>query len=102
MKVLFATTNPAKIKKYASQLKERGIEVLTIKDLKIDWNDNYGLVLCPNLTYQSCINILNGLWDFRGNGDANTTRTLKVHSNFITTVGDEISIATEKGLNITA
>lgn len=35
-KVLFATTNPAKIKKYASQLKERGIEVLTIKDLKID------------------------------------------------------------------
>ena len=35
-KVLFATTNPAKVKKYANQLKERGIEVLTIKDLEIN------------------------------------------------------------------
>ena len=35
-KVLFATTNPAKIKKYANKLKERGIEVLTIKDLEIN------------------------------------------------------------------
>ena len=33
MKVLFATTNPAKIKKYTEKLKEKGIEVLTIKDL---------------------------------------------------------------------
>ena len=72
------------------------------KNLKIDWNDNNGLVKCPNLTYQSCINILNGLWDFRGNGDAITTKTLKVHSNFITTVGDEISIGTNKGWIITA
>ena len=36
MKVLFATTNPAKIKKYAEKLKERNIEVLTIKDLGIN------------------------------------------------------------------
>lgn len=36
MKVLFATTNPAKIKKYAKKLQERDIEVLTIKDLGID------------------------------------------------------------------
>ena len=35
MKVLFATTNPAKIKKYADKLQERNIEVLTIKDLEI-------------------------------------------------------------------
>ena len=35
-RVLFATTNPAKIKKYVNQLKERGIEVLTIKDLELD------------------------------------------------------------------
>ena len=35
-KVLFATTNPAKVKKYANQLKEKGIEVLTIKDLEIN------------------------------------------------------------------
>ena len=34
--VLFATTNPAKIKKYAEKLKEKGIEVLTIKDLEIN------------------------------------------------------------------
>ncbi len=36
MKVLFATTNSAKIKKYAEKLKERNIEVLTIKDLGIN------------------------------------------------------------------
>ena len=35
MKVLFATTNPAKIKKYAEKLKQKNIEVLTIKDLGI-------------------------------------------------------------------
>lgn len=71
------------------------------KNLKIDWNDNYGLVLCPKLTYQSCINILNGLYDFVGNGES-TTKTLKVHSNFLTTVGDEINIGTAKGWTITA
>jgi 8-oxo-dGTP diphosphatase len=36
MKVLFATTNPAKIRKYAEKLKEKNIEVLTIKDLGIN------------------------------------------------------------------
>ena len=36
MKVLFATTNPAKIKKYAEKLKKKNIEVITIKDLGID------------------------------------------------------------------
>ena len=71
------------------------------KNLKINWNDNYGLKLCPNLTYQSCINILNGLYDFVGNGES-TRRTLKVHANFLTTVGDEISIGTNKGWTITA
>ena len=35
MKVLFATTNPAKVKKYAEELKKRDIELLTINDLKI-------------------------------------------------------------------
>ena len=34
--VLFATTNPAKIKKYTEKLIEKGIEVLTIKDLGIN------------------------------------------------------------------
>ena len=35
MKVLFATTNPAKVKKYAKKLEEKGIEILTINDLGI-------------------------------------------------------------------
>ena len=71
------------------------------KNLKCNWSDNYGLRACANLTYQSCINILNGLWDFRGNGDSTTTRTLKVHQNFLDLVGDEVSIGTVKGWNIT-
>lgn len=70
------------------------------KNLKINWNDNYGLRCCANLSYESCINILNGLWDFRGNGDSTTTRTLKVHQNFLDLVGDEVSIAALKGWNV--
>lgn len=42
MKLLFATTNPAKIKRYESRLAENGIELITIKDLdfKLDINEN--------------------------------------------------------------
>lgn len=36
MKVLFATTNPAKIKRYSCRLEERGIQVLTLKDLNLN------------------------------------------------------------------
>ena len=71
------------------------------KNLKCNWNDNYGLKLCPKLTHQSCINILNGLYDFVGNGES-TRRTLKVHQNFLTTVGEDISIGTSRGWTITA
>ena len=70
------------------------------ENLKCNWNDEYSLATCPNLTYQSCINILNGLYDFVGNGSTET-RTLKVHQNFLTTVGDEISIGVNKGWTIT-
>lgn len=35
MKVLFATTNPAKVKRYASKLEDKGIEVLTLKDINL-------------------------------------------------------------------
>ena len=38
MKVLFATTNPAKVKKYADELAKRGIELITIKDIEINLN----------------------------------------------------------------
>ena len=42
MKVLFATTNPAKVKKYKKALEEKGIELITIKDLdfKLNINEN--------------------------------------------------------------
>lgn len=72
--------------------------------LKIKWDDNYGLVRVPNLTYESCINVLNGLYDFTGNGETPTSSQgkLKVHKNFLTTVGDELSIGTNKGWTITA
>ena len=42
MKVLFATTNPAKVEKYKDILKEKGIELITIKDLdfKLDIDEN--------------------------------------------------------------
>lgn len=71
--------------------------------MKNSWNgSSAGLQRCPNLTYESCINILNALYDFTGNGETPTSGqgTLKVHSNFLTTVGDEISIASSKGWNI--
>ena len=66
--------------------------------LKCNWDGGNGLDSCPNLTYQSCINVLNGLADVTELGG----RTLKVHPNFLTTVGDEISIGTSRGWTITA
>ena len=66
--------------------------------LKCNWDGGNGLDSCPNLTYQSCINVLNGLADVTELGG----RRLKVHPNFLTTVGEEISIGTNKGWTITA
>ena len=42
MKVLFATTNPAKVRKNKKALEEKGIELITIKDLdfKLDIDEN--------------------------------------------------------------
>ena len=42
MKLLFATTNPAKIKRYKSRLAENGIELIAVEDLdlKLDINEN--------------------------------------------------------------
>lgn len=73
-------------------------------NLKTSSTGSYGLNKCPNLTYESCINILNGLYDFTGNGEtpASNQGKLKVHANFLTAVGDEISIGTNKGWTITA
>lgn len=62
----------------------------------------YNLVKLPNLNYQSCINILNGLYDFTGNGETPNSEQgqLQVHKNFIDLVGDEISIGVQKGWSI--
>lgn len=62
-----------------------------------------GLELLPNLTYDSCISVMENLYDFIGNGQTPTSSQgkLKVHANFLTTVGDSISIATNKGWTIT-
>ena len=71
------------------------------KDLKIDWKDNYGLRLLPNLTYQSIINVINNLYDFRANGDETTTRTLKINSKTYALLSDEdIALASSKGWTI--
>lgn len=64
---------------------------------------NYAFNKAPNLSYESCINVLNGLYDFVGNGEtpSSSQGKLKVHQNFLNLVGNEISIATNKGWTIT-
>ena len=71
-------------------------------NMKSSWSSNFGLAKCQNLTYQSCLNILHGLYDFTGKGETPTSTQgkLKVHAKFLTTVGDDISIATDKGWSI--
>ena len=65
---------------------------------------NLDISLLPNLTYDSCINVLNGLYNFTGTNQTPTSLQgrLKVHQNFLNLVGDQISIATNKGWTITA
>ena len=72
-------------------------------NLKQSLTDDKNLKRLPNLTYESCINVLNGLYDFTGNGETPNSEQgqLKVHQNFLDKVGDEISIGTNKGWQIT-
>ena len=55
MKVLFATTNPAKVRKYKAELEKRGIELLTLKDLDFELKVNES---GKNAIENACINIL--------------------------------------------
>ena len=73
-------------------------------NLKSSLTNNNNLKKSPNLTYESCINVLNGLYDFTGNGETpnGNQGQLKVHQNFLDKVGNEISIGTNKGWSITA
>ena len=70
---------------------------------KYNVDKDYILKKIPNLTYESCISILNNLYDFTGNGEVpnNDQGKLKVHQNFLDKVGNEISIGTNKGWQIT-
>ena len=72
-------------------------------NLKYSLTNDNNLKRLPNLTYESCINVLNGLYDFTGNGETPDSNQgqLKVHQNFLDKVGDEISIGTNKGWQIT-
>ena len=72
--------------------------------LKYSITQDYSLPFLSNLTYESCINILNGLYDFTGNGETPNSEQgqLKVAQSFIDKVGDEISIGTLKGWSISA
>lgn len=93
--------------KYPSTLYSNNTKLVNVGgflNMRSKWDDSYGLSKFPNLTRESCINILNGLYDFTGNGETPTSNQgkLKVHANFLTTVGDEISIGTNKGWTITA
>lgn len=73
-------------------------------NMKASIASSNSLAKCPNLTYESCIDILNNLYDFTGNGEKPTSSQgkLKVHANFLSAVGDQISIATNKGWVVTA
>lgn len=73
-------------------------------NLKRSLNSSYSLDRFPNLTLESCISILENLYDFTGNGETPTSNqgVLKVHANFLTTVGDDITIATSKGWQVMA
>ena len=73
-------------------------------NLKNSLTDDKNLKKLPNLTYESCINVLNGLYDFVAAGETpnNNQGKLKVHQNFLDKVGDEISIATSKGWVVSA
>lgn len=73
--------------------------------LKCNWNDDRGLIRCPNLSYESCMNIINGLYDFIGNGETPNSEQgqLMVHQNFINLIGEEgLAMATAKGWTITS
>ena len=79
MKVLFATTNLAKVRKYKEELKEKGIELITINDLdfKLDVDENgknalenayikaktyYDVVKIPTIGMDNCL-FIEGLPD---------------------------------------
>ena len=69
-------------------------------NLKSSWNGSYCLDKLTALSHQSLINILNGLYDFTGNGETPTSSQgkLKLGSTHLATLSDdEKAIATMRG-----
>ena len=59
-------------------------------------NTNYFLNMCPNLTYESIMNVINNLYDRASAGYS--TATLKLHTNAMALLSDDDkAIATNKG-----
>lgn len=71
-------------------------------NLKCSLTNDNNLKKLPNLTKESCINVLNGLYDFVAAGETPNSEQgqLKVAQSFIDKVGDEISIGVNKGWSI--
>lgn len=79
-----------------------------IKDLGKAYNTLYdantseytlGLSYCPNLTHDSLMNVINGLYDIASAG-ANPQRLSLGANNLARLTADEIAIATNKGWNV--
>ena len=69
-----------------------------LEDLKMSIDNNYGFYRCPNLSYQSLLNIISGLYDYSGTGEE---RKLKFHPNaYNLLTEDDIAIATNKGWSL--
>lgn len=71
---------------------------------KYNVDKDYILKKMTALSYESCISILNNLYDFTGNGETpnSSQGKLKVAQSFIDKVGEEISIGMLKGWVISA
>lgn len=79
------------------------VEIGGFINLKSSMTQNDGIASCPNITYDSCLNILNGLYDFNVHNETPTSTQgkLKVNQAFLDLVGDNINIAINKNWTIT-
>ena len=71
---------------------------------KMSSDNNYCLVKFPNLTYESWLNVIDGLYDFTGNGETpnSSQGTMKLHPNaYNLLTEDDIARATNKGWSLT-
>lgn len=72
------------------------------RNQKLSIDNTYFLYQCPNLTRESCLAIVNNLYDFTANGEtpASNQGKLKVNPAFIDNLGDDIEIAISRGWQV--